>query len=437
MPRLPDAIALRSLRGCGVRLRVCLAIAMAAPVCSHAQDATVSENPMWLLKGFGSIVATRTTDSGVGWRVQNQPIDQARASAGRWALEPESLIGLQVDMRPYEDLSATVQIIATNRSRGYAEADAELAFVRYKFSPQLQMRVGRIWTPAFMNSETRYIGYANSTLRDTNYTLYQITNLNGADARLTTTLGDGTANASVYFGENRYQLPDSASGKEDHFELPRIVGGFVAWEDERLFLRSSFTRIILARRGDANSAILATTVPALRAAAANGTCTVCAEEAGKWERVWSGVSYDVFTLGARYSKDDVTVSAEYILRDTDGTFPRASGWALEVSRSMGSWTPYLGWSTLRTTSNNAPVFPANLAQFAGLNAAYAAGAVDRSLTTVGLKWSLSRSLALRAEAMDVRFISPKAGVGFAPVVVGAPGLPERYSVLSASVDFLF
>lgn len=389
------------------------------------------------IRGFGSLIATKTSDASIGWRVQNQPIDQARQYAGKWALNAESIVGVQIDANSEKDLSGSVQVVATNRSYGNIEPAFELAFLRYHFNPQWQTRIGRIWTPSFMNSETRNIGYSNTSLRNTNYTLYQITNLNGADLQYGTPVGSGNLNLAGYYGVNHYQLPNNAAGKDDYFNLPKIFGGFLSWENENLLLRSSFTRITLARAGAATASTLSVTVPALLAAATNGSCTICANEALKWERTRSGVQYDVFTLAAKYSWQNLTSSAEYIWRNTDSTFPKAAGFDVEVAANFGKWTPYLGFMSLVSLSNNQPVFSTNFPQFAGLNASYAAGKIDRKIITAGVKFDLVKNLSLRAELMQLRFESPTAGVGFAPTVTGSKGLPDKYRLASVSLDFLF
>lgn len=387
-------------------------------------------------RGFGSVVATKTNDARVGWRVQNQPLGQAQEDASHWAVNNESILGVQADINEHHDLSGSVQVLATNRSHGYFEPAIELAFLRYKFNPQWQMRLGRIWTPSFMNSETRYIGYSNTTLRNTNYTLYQITNLNGADLQYAQPFASGTLNTAVYYGMNTYQLPNNA-GKDDYYELPQIAGGYVAWEKGELLLRSSFTRIILERHGAATESISTVTVPALRSAYAGGTCPMCADEADRWERVRSGVQYNVFTLAGRYGWDNFTASAEYILRDTNSTFPRASGLNVDLAYTLGKWMPYTQLLTLKSLSNNQPVFPGSLPQFSSLNASYAAGKIDREILTLGLKYDLAKNVSMRAEAMQLWFHDPKAGVGFAPKAVGVTALPDSYRVYSLALDFLF
>lgn len=402
-----------------------------------AQTLPESKDVDFAIRGFGSLTATKTSDDGVGWRVQNQPIDQARQYAGKWALNAESIVGVQADVNSEKDLSGSVQVVATNRSHGNIEPAFELAFLRYQFNPQWQTRIGRIWTPSFMNSETRYIGYSNTSLRNTNYTLYQITNLNGADLQYRTPIGSGNLNIAGYYGVNHYQLPDNAAGKDDYFNLPQILGGYLSWENENLLLRSSFTRITLARAGAATTSTLTVTVPKLRAAAANGSCTICANEALKWERTRSGVQYDVFTMAAKYSWQNVTSSAEYIWRNTDSIFPKAAGFDVELAANFGRWTPYLGYMSLVSLSNNRPVFSANLPQFSGLNASYTAGKIDRQIVTAGIKFDLVKNLSLRAELMQFRFESPAAGVGFAPLVIGSKGLPDKYRLTSVSLDFLF
>ncbi|GAA5179796.1 hypothetical protein GCM10025771_22770 [Niveibacterium umoris] len=402
---------------------------------TSAPRAEIAPGPeAFALRGFGSLIATKTSDERVGWRVQNQPIEQARHQAGEWSLGPESVLGVQADLYPQSQLAATLQVLAMNRDHGHGEAAVELAFLRYRFAPEWQLRLGRIWTPSFLNSETRYVGYANTTIRNTNYTLYQITNLDGGDLRWQRRLASGNLTLSAYLGKNRYSLPNSASGAEDFYQLPFIGGGFVAWEDRNWLLRSSYTKIELQRRGAANASLLAVTVPALRAAAASGKCAICADEADKWARTWTGVDYRVATVAARYSAGAWVISGEYINRSTDGTFPDVDAFDLEINYRWRDWTPYFDYLGAWSSSNNKPVF--TQPQFAALNRSYAAGHIDRTILTAGLKYDLSENFSVRAEVARIRFADPLAGVGFAPVQVGAT-LPENYTVTSIAVDVLF
>jgi hypothetical protein len=411
------------------------ALAAAWPHSCYADESEAGTPPVWSLKGFGSLVATRTTDDRVGWRVQNQPIDQARAHAGNWTFSAESLVGIQADVFAHRDWSGTVQVLAMDRSRGRVEPAVELAFLRHEVTPEWQIRLGRIWTPSFMNSETRYVGYANTTVRNTNYTLYQITNLNGGDVRYKTRLADGNAMASAYYGSNHYALPDNAAGQDDYFNLPLIAGGFVSWERGEWLIRGSYTRIDLARHGAANTGILNTTVPALKAAAADGSCDICANEARKWARVWDGTDYRVATLASKYTGQNWSVSAEAVQRTTDGIFPDTRGWDLEFNWFAGPLTCYADYLRAWSYSNNKPVF--SLPQFASLNRTYAAGKIDREITTLGIKYHLSENFAVRGEVAHIRFDDPLAGVGFAPLSTGATGLPGSYNLLSMTLDFVF
>jgi hypothetical protein len=414
--------------------RVCFLIHFICGI-AHAQESNLKSD--FDFHGFASIVATKTSDASVGWRVQNQPITSARNQAGSWSFSPESLLGMQMDFQAHSDVSASLQLIYSNGNKGHFEPSIELAFLRYRLTPQSQIRIGRIWTPAFMNSETRYVGFSNTVIRNTNYTLYQITSLNGGDIQWNRPFLNGTLSSNIYLGMNRYPLPDNIAGQDDFFQLPMVAGGFLSWENNNWLFRTGFTRINLQRRGAANEGLLAQTVPALKSAFANGNCAICGTEADKWARVWTGVRYDVSTLSTRYTNNGFTISSEYILRDTDSIFPKASAIDVDMSYNRGSWTPYVNFAKVKSKSNNQTVFSKDLTQFAGLNNTYLAGKIDRNILTLGAKYEISHHASLRGEVMNIRFQSPKAGVGFAPAKLGVNGLPESYNVFSITADFLF
>ena len=55
------------------------------------------------IHGFGTLAATRTTSSNVGYRQFFQP----KVQPGDWSFNTDSLVAMQVDLRPNEDLSGS------------------------------------------------------------------------------------------------------------------------------------------------------------------------------------------------------------------------------------------------------------------------------------------------------------------------------------------
>lgn len=71
----------------------------------QAQAQAQASTDSWLLRGFGTLSATRTDDAGTGYLSYPQNI--ARASGDEWSLANDSLLGMQLDILPDQTLSAT------------------------------------------------------------------------------------------------------------------------------------------------------------------------------------------------------------------------------------------------------------------------------------------------------------------------------------------
>jgi hypothetical protein len=71
----------------------------------------------WLIRGFGTLSATRTDDSGTGY--VSYPPKHQLGHYHEWSVANDSLMGVQLDVRPDQQFSATAQVIARHRARDH------------------------------------------------------------------------------------------------------------------------------------------------------------------------------------------------------------------------------------------------------------------------------------------------------------------------------
>src|ERR1700683_742549 len=95
----------------------------------------------------------------------------------RWSPEVDSLLGAQLTANIAPKLSAVLQVIAEQNYNGTFTPHVEWANLKYQFTPDFSVRIGRVELPTFLFSDTRKVGYTYPWVRPPIevYTLLPIT----------------------------------------------------------------------------------------------------------------------------------------------------------------------------------------------------------------------------------------------------------------------
>ncbi len=132
-----------------------------------------ARNDAFVLSGFGSLIAGRSfgkCQPADTWMIQDKgACTRYIADWGhdgvytpRLSLQAESVIGLQLDKRFTDQLSATVQ--TTSRPIRGQQLELAWAYLSYDITPDLSLQVGRQRLPLFYYSNTQDVGYSYDTI---------------------------------------------------------------------------------------------------------------------------------------------------------------------------------------------------------------------------------------------------------------------------------
>lgn len=151
--------------------------------------------------GFGTLGVTHSTIEN-GDLVVNPFQPNGPGTKKSWSVDTDSLLAVQVDAKLNDQWSAVVQVVSSQTSDNNYTPHFEWANIKYTFSPDLSLRVGRIALPSFLVSETRLVGYANTWVRAPaeTYSLYGLTNSDGVDGRWSQTFGGFKNTVQAWFG---------------------------------------------------------------------------------------------------------------------------------------------------------------------------------------------------------------------------------------------
>lgn len=386
----------------------------------------------WLsFSGFGTLAASSTDDKNVG---HHFPF-QKNYKADQWATDVDTRMGVQLDVNRGGTFSGVLQLTAMQRDKGEFRADVEWANVMWTINEAWRVRVGRMVTPVFMQSDSRFVGYAMIPVRyDQALTdIYALSRHDGAEAIFATGLGGGNLQLQGFAGTSKYRVP----GIELEGEL--IAGGAATYSYGPFTVRGGYTggkaKVIGAAADQFKTISAALGNPLLAPA-----CPLCAGEQTKFNELTEGFDFSLFSVGGSYDSGNWYAQAEYTSATYTGTLSDTSGYLVLGAYRWGRFTPFISASGLSTSSNNEAVLTgvgpaAPLA--AAVNGIYLSHLVDRTTFSVGLRWDFASNVALKIQADMVKHDHPTAPMGGSFPNLSPAAYDGKVNLYTAALDFIF
>ncbi len=336
------------------------------------------------LSGFGTVGGVSSNNSDAEFVRDGAP----RGAGDSVSWNVDSKLGLQADIKANDWLSGTLQVLAEQRYEPGIKADLEWAFVKIKPLDGLNIRLGRISPAVFMVSDTRNVGYANTTVRMPNevYSLAMLKRLSGGDVAYTFGAWGTSFTVSAMAGQSHVEHPLF------RYEAKNLRGLNLQWD-------TSYGNF---RIGQARTTVV---VPNFRL---------------------SGVTlidpYKFTGLGYSLDNGKVVVGAEYVKRQSKlaSDAVDTDGWYLLGGYRFGNFLPYASVAEAKLTSG-----PTNVLN--GKQSTYA----------MGIRWDFVSGAALKVQYEKV---NPKGtmGVSFPPSLPNGPRVVrDKTNVLSVAVEFVF
>ena len=400
---------------------------------AFAQEA--SSAPTVAISGYGTVAMTRTDTDQAQFARPNQASGVGKtARAG-----VDSNFGVQGTVGVNSWLSFTAQGLVRKDAEDDFGAELAWAFAKAKVSDKLSLRVGRVGLPVFMISDYRNVGYANTLLRPPTevYAQVPINGIDGADATWQQSLGDTTVSAQFAAGRSRSGISERGSTTL-HVDMTGVTALNLAAEHGPLTLRLG--RVDTTLNVDDSSQLNALT-GALRATGAGYNMAQLGTLAGALELKKKRASFTSAGLGLDWN--NLIVQSEYARRKTDSYINNTSSWYLMGGYRIGKFLPYYNHAETKSTDHVANTVaaacpagyplactPTLQALSAGVDALSAP--INQSTDSIGVRWDLYRSLALKAQIDRVR---PSAGAG--QLLNVTPGFTGPVTVGAIALDFVF
>ena len=388
---------------------------------AQAQAATLG-NENLTISGFGTLAAARSNSDDARFTRANQ----REGTAGTTTFGLDSNLGLQATYTFSDKVSATTQILSRKTSGDSFTTELAWAFVKYKVSDEVAVRVGRVVVPAFLISDYQNVGYANTMMRPPveMYGQNIIENTDGADVNWQHSFGDTNVTAQAVAGIARGKSYVPTDHSEARFQAPAVA-----------FAISAEHGPITLRFAHAQAKLKATDVKPINSLT-NTLTTVGFGQLGRDISIAEGKRMAFTSFGLLADWNNIVVQAEYGMRRAKEPvyISESNAWYTMAGYRFGKILPYYAHADY-DGKGGAVTVPAALARIPALNAGVKnllAGSSQKS-DIVGVRWDFAKSAALKVQVDRVK---PGAKNGFLNDVTAA-GNGKNVTVVAAGVDFVF
>ena len=173
----------------------CAITGMDSASASDTGTDTDTDTSIFSFSGFGTVGLVHSSEGQADFTNSPSTKPNGAGYSRNWSGDVDSRLGLQVTADLTPQLSAVLQVLSQQRYDNTYTPRVEWANVKYAFTPDLSVRVGRIALPTFLVGEYRNVSYAVPWVRPP-VQLYghmvPITSNDGVDASYRMRLGDAT-----------------------------------------------------------------------------------------------------------------------------------------------------------------------------------------------------------------------------------------------------
>lgn len=396
------------------------------PVLSHAAE---SEDSILSFGAFGTLGVIHSDEDKADFSGTSLYFDGVGYSKSLTA-DVDSLVGGQVTADFNDRLSAVIQLVSKRNPKGDYDPHVEWANIRYEFTPELSVRVGRSVLSTFMASTYRNVGYATPWVRPPIelYELVPITFRDGISANYSTSLEHIANSLEVTYGGSETELPDG-----DTLDVDENWGISNTFQIGDLSIHASY------QHATPNLDAYDNLINGFRNFGTAGQNIAARYDPN--DKILKYVG-----LGASYDPGLWFLMAEWGRTQTDSILGKKSAAYISGGRRYGRLTPYITLARSRREAYPANstldlnTLPVPLAQEAGaLNEALlslqASSAPIQDSISLGLRWEVNHQIAFTAQFDHSNMLKGSQGnlenlqPGFKP--------GGSLNLISASLSFIF
>jgi hypothetical protein len=298
-----------------------------------------------------------------------------------WAVTPDSDLGGQANFKIVDGLTGVVQVLSRDDADGNYKPSLEWANIKYAFTSDFEVRLGRTLLPTYERSDSENVGYTLPWVRLPNEIRYSnsATHSDGIDVLYRATTGPVIQDLQLQFGRTSEEFPGAVFAGKD----------LVVFSDT---LRYGDTSVHLAYQ--------------------SMKYTYQEMAPAQFRLASAGFTYDP---GTWFFTGDSNF-AHYAF------FGDFFAWYLSAGLRLGQFTPYAVYSTEHAPST---VPPSGLASLGN----------ERTVAT-GVRWDFAKNLDFKLQLQRVTIESLDSPASFTQLQPGAR-VGDKANVISLALDFVF
>jgi len=365
-------------------------VAASAPVPLPVTTAQ-ADQPMFKFGGFGTLGFSHS-DLMLGDYVVDSDMPKGVGRSGAWAVSNTTRVTAHVTADFTPKVSAIFQVDSEYRPDGSYRPEVEWLNVKYSFTPNVYVRVGRIALPTFMDSENRDVGYSYAWVNPPADLYHQLSipTSDGLDAVYRSEIGEVGNTLKAIFGTNTEKSPNTVTTSKE------LWGIFDTIEYGPAVLHLSYQQ----RRSSSQSLETGIIAP--------------------W--TWNSD----LSVGASYDPGDWFVISEWVQHRTT---TKVDAMYVSGGYRIEKFTPYLIYGQ-NSTGSILPDSPSP-----------SAGAIERAKRAqrtmgAGVRWDFMRNYDLKIQYDQVKLSDSSNGY-LINVPTGVTLYGSKFYVISAVVDFVF
>jgi hypothetical protein len=344
-----------------------------------------------------------------------------------WSADVDSLIAAQLTADFTQNISAVAQVISEQNYDKTYRPHVEWANIKYDFTPDLSVRVGRTVLPSFLFSGTRKVGYTYPWVRPPLelYSQVPLTNNDGLDANYRQQFGELTNNAQIIYGSKDAKLPVGVTIQSKH-----------TWGISDTVDLGAFTAHISYQKFYVNVELVNEIADAFRQFGPQGAAI-----ADRYKTDYRPSSFT--SLGASYDPGNWFVMSEGSWFSGPDAIADKTAWYISGGFRFDSFTPFIAYSQARAGKTSDPgldvtTVPSSLVGLATslnsvLNALLRSKTVENTIS-IGGRWDFMKNTDCK-----LQFDHSDIGSGSTVFTNIQPGFKRggTANVVSASIDFVF
>ncbi|WP_412971619.1 porin [Glaciecola sp. MF2-115] len=415
------------------RTQLCLLLLLATGTLVANKEIVAQEVEF---SGFTTLGLTHS--SGDTYKFRSSLINKGRDG---FSFAPDSILGLQANVRLTDNLDAVGQVILQDRGDHSFDNDLELAFLRYQMNRNWSAKIGRFSTNSFLFTDYRYVGHLLTWMRppiEMYSSAGSIGNMDGVQASYIQDVDFGAVKVALSYGQSELR---NGVVDIDYTDITvfNVELQSTDWRVHAALISATLDNTEFEGIGELK--VLDQVLPPIFAPFVREV---------QYNLIPDGRKVTYASLGGQYTLGDVELIAELSNYDSDWKLSLGgrSGY-VSASYRIDEFTPYITFAFFNRTDEPEildydfaqSVLPAPLFQELAFftaegNENVRSLAIKQKSVSVGMKWDFADAWSFKMQ-LDHFQIDGLGGGLFSEMTPLTPTEKENYNVASIALTTTF